>query len=71
MNAATCTGRAMKAVWLPSISSTVAFMRVAMNRSASGEMALSRVGDLVPRGTCAPALGRQRFADRRGRERAL
>ncbi len=41
MKAAACTGRAMKAVCEPSTSSTVAFIRSAMNRSAAGEIALS------------------------------
>ena len=43
MNAATGDRPRDESRWLPSISSMVAFIRVAMNRSASGEMALSRV----------------------------
>ena len=43
MNAAAATGRAMNAEWLPLISSIVAAIRPAMNRWASGEIALSCV----------------------------
>src|SRR6266567_3629187 len=42
MKPATRTGWAMNAVWDPSISSVAAPIRWAMNRSASGGMALSR-----------------------------
>ena len=41
MKPATVTGWAMKAVWEPAIDLVVAPMRSAMNRSASGGMALS------------------------------
>src|SRR5215468_8861674 len=41
MNAATATGFAMNAVCEPSMVSVVAPIRRAMNRSASGEIALS------------------------------
>src|SRR5262252_10884991 len=41
MNVATATGLAMNAVCEPSMVSVVAPIRCAMNRSASGEMALS------------------------------
>src|SRR5580692_13098417 len=41
MNVATATGLAMNAVCEPSMASVVAPIRCAMNRSASGEIALS------------------------------
>jgi hypothetical protein len=44
MNSATATGWAMKTVWEPASDLVMAPMRSAMNRSASGGMALSFSG---------------------------